>query len=258
MVNNPNVFMPTSVAPSTYIATSSTPVVTLQKNFPTCDNARYQIPLDSTWLAGSGTSGDAESSLIVMAPDGSEWDLFKVTKPGQAPKTSSGVTCPATSNWAATVVAHDTAGWTGNGIGYSYRASGTLGGSGVIRVADTMSTPVGGSYNHAIALAFPNTRNAYVAPATSSDGTHTDASSVPMGSRIQLDPAFAVETSGLPEWQKQICRTLQKYGMIVVDTGSSLMSDGLGSVRYQGYAWPWEPSWAALPPSVISHFRVLR
>jgi hypothetical protein len=258
MVQHTGVFMPTSVSPSTYIATSSTPVVTLQKNFPTCDNARYQIPLDSSWLPGSGTATDPESSLIVQAPDGSEWDLFKVTKPGQAPKTSSGVTCPATSNWAATVVAHNSPGWTGSGVGYSYRASGTLGGAGVIRVRDTKLTAVGGAYDHAIALAFPNTRNTYVAPATSSDGTHTDSSSVPMGSRIQLDPAFNVETSGLPEWQKQICRTLQRYGMIVVDTGSALMSDGLGSVRYQGYTWPWEPSWASLPSSVVSHFRVLR
>ncbi len=79
-----------------------------------------------------------------------------------------------------------------------------------------------------------------------------------MGARLQLDPTFNVETSGLPEWQKQLCRTLQKYGIVVVDTGSALMNEGLYSVRFYGnYTWPWEPSWGSLPASVVGRLRVV-
>jgi len=118
--------------------------------------------------------------------------------------------------------------------------------------------PAGSTWDHALAMSYPHTRNTFVAPATSTDGPFSDAASIPMGSRIQLDPSFDVNGSGLPEWQKQLCRTLQVYGVIVVDTGSALLNEGLASVRASGYTWPWEPGWAVLPPSVVSHLRVLR
>jgi hypothetical protein len=194
--------------------------------------------------------------VVVNRDTGEEWDLFKVTLPNATP-LSSGPVCPATSNWAATVVAYNSPGWTGSGTGSAYRGSGTLAGAGTIRPRDT-KMPAGSTWDHAIAVAYPHTRNTYVAPARSSDGQYSDAASIPMGSRIQLDPAFNVEASGLPEWQKQICRTLQRYGMIVVDSGSSFINEGLASVRASGYTWPWEPGWAYLPASVLTHLRVLR
>jgi hypothetical protein len=113
----------------------------------------------------------------------------------------------------------------------------------------------GWTWDHVLVMGYPHTRNTFVFPAGSSDGPFTDSASLPMGSRIQLDPAFDVNGSSMPEWQKQLCRTLQKYGVVVVDTGSALMNEGLYSVR--PYVWPWEPGWSAWPASVVARFRVL-
>jgi hypothetical protein len=244
--------------PSLYIGTNATALATVQVNYPVCNARQVLIPIPAGALPGAGSYGpDAEPSMVVANNDtGEEWDMFKVTPPFVAPRVS-GPVCPATSNWAATVVAYNSPGWTGSGTGSAYRGSGTLAGTGTIRTRDT-KMPAGSTWDHAIAVAYPHTRNTYVPPARGSDGPYSDAASIPMGSRIQLDPSFNVETSGLPEWQKQICRTLQVYGMIVIDTGSALVNEGLASAHAGGYSFPWEPGWAVLPPSVLSRLRVLR
>lgn len=258
--NATGVFGPsTNSVASLSIASNATAPVTVQVNYPSCNARQVRVPIPSGALPGAGSFGsDSERSMIVAQADtGEEWDLFKLTPPNVTPM-SSGPTCPATSNWAATVVAYNNPGWTGGGIGATYRGSGLLAGGGLIRPRDTR-LPTGSTWDHAIAVAYPHTRNTYVSPATTSDGRYTDAASIPMGSRIQLDPAFDVESSGLPEWQKQLCRTAQRYGMIVVDTGAATLNEGLASVRAAGYTWPWEATgWANLPASVLSHMRVLR
>lgn len=259
MQNAAGVFGPTTNSvPSVYVATNATALATVQVNYPTCNARQVRVPIPAGALPGAGSYGaDAESTMAVANNDtGEEWDLFKLTAPFAAPK-SSGPVCPATSNWAATVVAYNSPGWTGTGTGSAFRGSGTLAGAGTIRVRDT-KMPAGSTWDHAIAVSYPHTRNTYVAPARTTDGPYSDAASIPMGSRIQLDPSFNVETSGLPEWQKQICRTLQVHGMIVIDTGSALINEGLASTRAAGYTWPWEPGWAVLPASVLTHLRVLR
>lgn len=257
--NASRTFGPTvNSVPSLYTGSNTTPLVTVQVNYPTCNARQVRVPIPSGAKPGAGTyATDAEPTMVVANRDtGEEWDLFKVTPPSTTP-LSSGPVCPATANWAATVVGYNSPGWTGTGTGSAYRGSGTLAGAGTIRPRDT-KMPAGSTWDHAIAVAYPHTRNTYVAPAKSSDGQYSDSASIPMGTRIQLDPTFNVETSGLPEWQKQICRTLQTYGMIVVDSGSAFINEGLASVRASGYTWPWEPGWAYLPSSVLTHLRVLR
>jgi hypothetical protein len=63
--------------------------------------------------------------------------------------------------------------------------------------------PTGSNWDHALALVYRNTwQGNFVAPALSSDGTRTDTNIVvPMGARLQLNPAINVETllSGQPE-----------------------------------------------------------
>jgi hypothetical protein len=50
-----------------------------------------------------------------------------------------------------------------------------------------------------------------------------------MGARIQLDPS--IDCNGRPslvgaaEWKRVECRTLQKYGAIVTDTGTGINND---------------------------------
>ena len=59
-----------------------------------------------------------------------------------------------------------------------------------------------------------------VYPAKDNDGVCNDTSKcVPAGGRFQLDPSYPCSTTTALslEWQRQMCRTLQVYGMIIID-----------------------------------------
>lgn len=257
--NNSACLGPTMVStPSVWIGQASTPLVTVQVNYPSCNARQVRIPIPSN---AAPDASDPEPVMVVMeASTGVEWHLFKVTRPGVAPK-SSGVSCGATSNWAATAVYRKEPGWTtglGTGGG-STRASGTWLSSGMIRPRDTQQ-PAGATWDHAIAFAYPGTLSgSYVAPATGSDGPCSDRNScLPMGARIQLDPGVNCATwpSLVGEWQRQLCRTIQRYGLIVVDTGAGFVTEQLASVR--PYTYPWEANgWKTLPKDLTQRLRVI-
>jgi hypothetical protein len=246
---------PTMVSvPMVWFASSSTPLVTVQMNYPACDSRRVRAPIPR----GAIPEGPPEGSMAVMVGDtGVEWDFFKLTQPGVKP-LSSGPVCAATNNWAATVVTKANPGWTGSGSHKgSPRGSGTLFGSGLIRPRDT-KRPAGSSWDHAIALAYPGTlAGTYARPAIYTDGTCDDADAcIPEGARIQLDPAVPCgQWPGLEIWQRQLCRTLQKYGMIVVETGSALLVENPRSVGQ--YVYPWAPGWRTLPADLVPRLRVI-
>lgn len=247
---------PTMVSvPAVYYASRATPLVTVQVNFPTCDAREVRAPIP----AGAVPDGPPEGGMTVMvAKTGVEWDFFKLTRPGVKP-LSSGPECHATENWAATVVVKADPGWKGSGtFKAAPRASGTLNGSGLIRPRDTRR-PAGATWDHAVALAYPGTLAGTQAwPAVHTDGRCGDPDAcIPVGARLQLDPS--IDCGSWPtlaaEWQRQLCRTLQRYGLIIVDTGSALLVQNPVSLR--SYVYPWSPGWAALPADLATHLRVL-
>ena len=246
---------PTMVSvPMVWLASSSTPLVTVQVNYPSCDARRVRAPIPPHATA----EGPPEGGMAVMVREtGVEWNFFKLTQPGVKP-LSSGPVCIASNNWAATVVTKANPGWTGSGsFKGSPRGSGTLFGSGLIRPRDT-KRPADSTWDHAVALAYPGTlAGIHAHPAIRTDGTCKDADAcIPEGGRIQLDPSVRCEQwPELEVWQRQLCRTLQKYGMIVVDTGSALLIQNPLSVGQ--YIYPWAPGWRNLPAELASHLRVI-
>ena len=249
--------------PSVWIADASTPRVDVALNHPTCGAAHYQVPIP----AAAQLENQNESKFVVLESDtGVEWDFFKMTSPGVRP-LSSGADCPATSSWAATVVQRHDLGWLGDGLGYSVRGSRTFEGAGTIRPRDT-AMPPGSTWDHALALAYPLTsaddvHPCMVWPAQGCDGTHTGPTAIPEGARIQLDPSLDCSTwpsLSSREWQRQLCRTMQRFGMIVIDTGQALINEYSGSydVHPAGYHWPWEADRSSLlPADLLPHLRVL-
>ena len=57
------------------------------------------------------------------------------------------------------------------------------------------------------------------APATASDGAYDDPAAIPMGARLQLDPAIDIDALGLPPYEATIAKALQTYGMYVGGLG---------------------------------------
>jgi hypothetical protein len=72
-----------------------------------------------------------------------------------------------------------------------------------------------GAINHALRVAIPRTRNAYIHPATHAASSSTDPSLPPMGLRLRLKASY--DLSGLHGQARVIARALQVYGAFVAD-----------------------------------------
>lgn len=97
------------------------------------------------------------------------------------------------------------------------RASGFPLVAGLIMLDDIKS----GQIDHALAFAYDHCRTGlFVPPASTAQADQLDAVNsrgIPMGGRIQLDPAWDVDGSGLSPVGKIIARALQKYGAYCSD-----------------------------------------
>ncbi len=97
------------------------------------------------------------------------------------------------------------------------RASGFPLIAGLIRLEEIRA----GRIEHALAFAYDHCRAEFFVPpastAQATQGPAINSRGIPMGGRIQLDPGWDVETSGLSPAVKVIARALQKYGAYCSD-----------------------------------------
>jgi hypothetical protein len=222
--------------PAAYHGSNSTPLVTFWDNHPTCHNASYQVPIPagakSPW--GMNNSNVESVMLVTNRDNGKEWDFYKVTAPGEPRLVAGGGqsgTCDSGPNdWNAEIVsefdpAAGEGGWQGlaNEACCSGRVAKVYQGAGTIRPRDTKK-PSGATYDHALGLTYAATLSVaprWVWPAKGTGGVNcTDVTKcVPMGARFQLDPSFPCTTSTALEfeYQRQMCRTMQVYGLIIHD-----------------------------------------
>jgi len=95
-----------------------------------------------------------------------------------------------------------------------------------------------GSIQHALALALPAPRaGTFAWPAQRTDGTG-DATALPEGARLRLDPQVDVPSLGLPRAAEMIALAAQRYGMVVRDQthkGISLFAEDPGRQQPNPY-----------------------
>ncbi len=112
--------------------------------------------------------------------------------------------------------------WNGTPVPFGSRGAGVTYYAGLIRPWEIRA----GEINHAIAFAYDIPRGTRcVYPATQTDGTSGDTYALPEGARLQLNPALTdadFNAWGLSATGKVVARALQRYGMILIDTGGSL------------------------------------
>lgn len=253
-----------SATPAIYYPSPSTPTVPVRIDVPHCDARTVRVPIPEGVLPDPSPEGH----MAIAAANGTEYDLYGAQYPGGPPKSSRyySTPCSPVNEWTAAKVV--TTNWiSGRGeLRGSTRGSGTPEGAGTVLPRDTQE-PSGATWDHALAISYRNTCShrmswcPYVAPATQEDGIGTDrAIDVPEGARFQLDPSIDCDTWGSLRyvWQRQMCRTLQRYGAIVADTnqgGIGVYVQWMGSTG--GYTYPWTPKYVGFPNDLLAHFRVL-
>jgi hypothetical protein len=222
---------PTQYTLPVYTKTDNSPLTTIRYRHLFSLVKNYGQTLAVTTRGGSMVvpiptnaepSKGSDSQVIFIDPaTGDEWGFY------HAAKATDGT-------WTAENGYHYNIHWSGvPPIGFTSRGAGVPYLAGLIRKCEITQ----GHIDHAIAFAYQNTctKDAcardgvpyFVAPATKSDGKSTVAHGMPEGTRLQLDPnATEAEIkswcTGGSRINEQSCRiivrTLQTYGMILIDT----------------------------------------
>lgn len=143
---------------------------------------------------------------------------------------------------------------------YGARGSGFPLIAGLIRPEEITA----GEIRHALVFSSPITRKSVVPngplelcpPASRSDGTQYGPDTIPMGARLQLDPALDLDRLGLSPEIKVIARALQRYGMYNSDSTHEVFKLYLQNLGPDGGAWA-GMDFSSLSRIPISRFRVL-
>lgn len=234
---------------------------------------RKPVRLTATWSHGRALAGvpippaarpDSQSDAHMMILDrtrGCEYDFW-------------GARANPDGSWSA--LWGNAIPMAGSGVypdGASARASGFALGAGLIFPRDFRR----GRIDHALYFSYPYTKaGGPVFPATWSDGRpdsergHATGSPplpggalpLPEGARLQLDPGLDLRPWNLNPWQRMVARALQRYGMILGDTGGAV---GLAAASGSAFAhdpygglWPTGTLYPAMPTDLIAHMRVLK
>jgi hypothetical protein len=277
---------PNLSASAVYFADASTPTVTVHDNHPVCDSGVFQVPIPPGAKTPSQLNpNNLEPKMVVMQRGtGIEWSMYQITAPSETPLASSGgPRCPRNGDWNATIVgkldpASGAGGWQGlaNEVCCSGSASHIYFPAGLVRPRDVRSKAP--TWGHAMSISYGGVLNAFVYPAKGPGVFCRDVSScVPMGARFQLDPSFNCAGTRLLvyRWERQACRTMQVYGMIVKDTPCIWPCRGIGydtvnsySVRLPigryvdgggSYRFPFDSArgYRGMPVEILRHFHVI-
>jgi hypothetical protein len=141
------------------------------------------------------------------------------------------------------------------------RASGFPLIAGLILVSEIKA----GRIDHALVFAYDHCRSGFfIPPASTAQVTvpkTRNSFGIPMGGRIQLDPHWDVEHSGLSASGKIIARALQDYGAYCGDyaDGNVLFADNSPEAlrKWRGLLRPEELESIFTPEMIREHFRVL-
>jgi hypothetical protein len=163
------------------------------------------VPLPTNALPAAGT----DKEVIVWQPStGHLWELWRALD--------------ESGHWTACWGGEIANAYTSDGVFPAPFGAGASGLSllgGQIHLEDLEH----GAINHALEVLIPDTAGPeFVSPADRTDGASEDADAIPEGTHFRLDPKLSLGSLHLSPAALEIATAIQRYGMIVGDTGGSV------------------------------------
>jgi hypothetical protein len=212
-----------------YVASAGDPLVTIVCNrlspAPCSDGgARIHMP------ALARQAGGEDRHLAVLEPDGTEYDFWLVSsKPPY--RNGSLFSAAGEGRYALNGSRRDE-----NSLAPGFNVGSATAGGIALSVGQIYTAELAaGAINHAIALVFPCSTNAWVFPASQPTGTCANGQGMPLGSRVWWQPADdRTVAMDLPRDIKTILVALHHYGGFFIDNGAGSgnidgRGDGMGA-----------------------------
>jgi hypothetical protein len=180
---------------------------------PALQAAWSAVPLPSNAKPAAGT----DKHLVVWQPSSKHlWEFWHLEKKPEGWEAYWGGAMQnafsAPGNYGPEAWSGATTGWGASGTSLSIAG-------GLITLEDLAK----GTINHALAMAVPNVREKiYASPAERTDGGCLEASSLPAGAHLRLNPSLDLSTLHLPHFTLMLAEAAQKYGIFVRDTSSNV------------------------------------
>jgi hypothetical protein len=178
------------------------------------DPGPYPVPVSAPIEGGPTSTGDRHA----LALDRETCNLYELYRAFPQPdgtwKAGSGAVFNLNSNALRPL------GWT------SADAAGFPIVPGLVRYDEVAA----GAIRHAIRFTVPQTRRAYIWPATHFASSLTDPKYPPMGQRFRLRADYDI--SGFSPRNQVILRALKEYGMMIADNGSAWFISGAPDNRW--------------------------
>jgi len=212
-------------APAINTSSWSVPIYTVPSDQPTVRvKLVYTVsaPLQAAWSAvplppNAHPANGSDKHLVVWQPSSDRmWEFYGLEKVGEAWQASWG---GAMQDASADRGVYGPEAWTNASTDWGASASSLPIAGGLITLEDLER----GEINHALAIAVPQVRaDAYASPAERTDGSSPEASSLPEGAHLRLDPSLDLAALHLPHLTLMIAEAAQRYGIFVRDRASNI------------------------------------
>jgi hypothetical protein len=198
-----------------YVVGATAPTYTLVGESSICPRPEgvfsgFQAQIDAVPIpAGAEPAAGTDKEMVIWQPStGHLWELWRALYEA--------------GHWTACWGGEIADAYTSDGLfpaPYGASASGLSLLGGQIHLEDLEH----GAIDHALEVLMPDTlRSQFVWPADRTDGGSEDADSIPEGTRFRLNPSLNLSTLHLSAPALEIATAIQRYGMIVGDTGGSV------------------------------------
>lgn len=171
------------------------------------------VPLPADAQPAAGT----DKHLVVWQPSTKRlWEFWHLEKTSTGWEAYWG---GAMQNAFGNSGAYGPQAWPGATTDWGASASSLSIAGGLITLEDLQK----GIINHALAIAVPNARaGVYASPAERTDGSDSEASSLPEGAHLRLRPGLDLSALHLPHFVMMLAEAAQRYGIFVRDTASNV------------------------------------